>query len=672
MRGTVGAAAAGADPKHLQMRNARGAGDGRGGGMISSSRLGTLSLLTGASLLLGLAACKDMWSTNKPAPAPAAGAVRWLDQGWSATQQKAWYQPSQGSRLMPWAWAKVLERAEDDKPFFELSNLAAYRFITVPGLENPQLPVGFAIDEQADDNLTYTKLRWFQGQANKEQWLGLNCAACHTANMDFDGKPLVIDGGPSLVDFQSFIEGVDGALNATLSDPGKFDRFAKKVLAGRDNDINRGLLKGELQKLVAWERENGRLNKTDLRYGYGRLDAFGHIFNKVAQLAVYGQPAGSRPATANAADAPVSYPFLWDIYRQSQLQWNGVVVVKDASGKVSHLKFPSGKYLDYSALGRNAGEVIGVFGDVDLKAEHVMRLGGFPSSIQAGQLNGLEGVLRHLKAPKWPGAIDQAKAAQGKPLFEQHCAGCHTPLPAGDDVYDIRMVPLRAGDPGGNNTDPWMACNAVSYESASGWLAGRPGSYLSGDPIPQTDGLANLLKASVVGSLVNKWPQIAGSSLQLLLGIEKLPKTTKAGTAVSAAERKQGRLQTCFDPKNPNAKFFAYKARSLDGIWATAPYLHDGSVPTLYDLLLPPDRRPTCFFVGTRRYDPVKVGYATGAESGAGCPVAAGGTAAAAAPGNLFRFDTAPDGNRNVGHDYKVGQLTEAQRLVLLEYLKTL
>ena len=33
----------------------------------------------------------------------------------------------------------------------------------------------------------------------------------------------------------------------------------------------------------------------------------------------------------------------------------------------------------------------------------------------------------------------------------------------------------------------------------------------------------------------------------------------------------------------------AYKARPLTGIWATAPYLHDGSVPTLYDLLLPPD-----------------------------------------------------------------------------------
>ncbi|HXN89839.1 MAG TPA: hypothetical protein VN890_10925 [Methylocella sp.] len=44
---------------------------------------------------------------------------------------------------------------------------------------------------------------------------------------------------------------------------------------------------------------------------------------------------------------------------------------------------------------------------------------------------------------------------------------------------------------------------------------------------------------------------------------------------------------------------------------ATAPCLHNGSVPTLYDLLLPPSDRPTSFYAGTREFDPVKVGFKT-------------------------------------------------------------
>jgi hypothetical protein len=100
----------------------------------------------------------------------------------------------------------------------------------------------------------------------------------------------------------------------------------------------------------------------------------------------------------------------------------------------------------------------------------------------------------------------------------------------------------------------------------------------------------------------------------------------------------------------------AYKARPLEGIWATAPYLHNGSVPSLYDLLLPPAQRPATFFVGTRNFDPKKVGYDT-----------APGT-----PGNSFRYDTSLPGNSNKGHVYGVGSLSTTQRAELLEYLKSI
>jgi hypothetical protein len=100
------------------------------------------------------------------------------------------------------------------------------------------------------------------------------------------------------------------------------------------------------------------------------------------------------------------------------------------------------------------------------------------------------------------------------------------------------------------------------------------------------------------------------------------------------------------------ADLMSYKARPLNGIWATAPYLHNGSVPTLYDLLLPPASRPKKFVLGRREFDPKKVGY----ESEGDVP---------------FVIDTSVTGNGNGGHEYGV-TLSDADRWALLEYLKTL
>jgi len=104
-----------------------------------------------------------------------------------------------------------------------------------------------------------------------------------------------------------------------------------------------------------------------------------------------------------------------------------------------------------------------------------------------------------------------------------------------------------------------------------------------------------------------------------------------------------------------------YKIRPLTGIWATAPYLHNGSVPTLYDLLLPPAQRPTSFSLGTREFDPVKVGYV-----------------ATPRPDSAFVFNTKDarglpiPGNANSGHDYGNAALSEHDRMALVAYLKTL
>ncbi|HTW70649.1 MAG TPA: cytochrome c [Acetobacteraceae bacterium] len=99
-----------------------------------------------------------------------------------------------------------------------------------------------------------------------------------------------------------------------------------------------------------------------------------------------------------------------------------------------------------------------------------------------------------------------------------------------------------------------------------------------------------------------------------------------------------------------------YMSQALDGLWARAPFLHNGSVPSLADLLKAPADRPKTFYVGYDVYDQRQVGF-----------VSAGPDAAAA--GRLF--DTALPGNGNAGHLYGTG-LSDTDKRALLEYLKTL
>lgn len=93
-----------------------------------------------------------------------------------------------------------------------------------------------------------------------------------------------------------------------------------------------------------------------------------------------------------------------------------------------------------------------------------------------------------------------------------------------------------------------------------------------------------------------------------------------------------------------------YANMPLDGIWMRAPYLHNGSVPTLSDLLTPPTERPEKFFRGCANFDPVAVGF-----------ICTDG----------FEFDTTLVGNDNGGHVYGT-DLPADEKTALLEYLKSL
>jgi len=99
-----------------------------------------------------------------------------------------------------------------------------------------------------------------------------------------------------------------------------------------------------------------------------------------------------------------------------------------------------------------------------------------------------------------------------------------------------------------------------------------------------------------------------------------------------------------------------YIAAFLDGIWLRAPYLHNGSVPTLQDLLEPVEKRPKVFYRGYDLYDQTKVGFVT-----SGPEAERVGT----------RYDVGQRGSGNQGHTYGT-ELQQKEKEALIEYVKTL
>jgi hypothetical protein len=106
-------------------------------------------------------------------------------------------------------------------------------------------------------------------------------------------------------------------------------------------------------------------------------------------------------------------------------------------------------------------------------------------------------------------------------------------------------------------------------------------------------------------------------------------------------------------------KTYGYANMPLDGLWLRAPYLHNGSVPTLRDLLEPAAARPRLFYRGNDVYDPVRVGFVSDrAEQGGR---------------KFFPLDVSLPGNSNAGHEgARYGtELAPADKDALVEYLKT-
>lgn len=636
--------------------------------------------------------------------------IRTLSQNWTDAQASEYYNTPQGSQLIPYTWFLNLEQAGSTRPFREPEHFRALGYLPrAADVNNPDgLPIGFVKD---GDNI------------------GMTCAACHTGQINFHKTAWLIDGGPTRGDGETMLRRLEAALRATQSDSEKFARFARAILGSDQRIEAREALKNELTRVTEKRASYNARNlprSTEPPFGPGRIDAFGAILNEIAVR--FAQV----PTNPTTVDAPVSYPFLWDTPQHDKVQWNGSAAnteIGDWRASIFHTK-------DVGALGRNIGEVMGVFAEVETTKNPGL-VGGYASSVRVADLIKLEDLLRQLWSPQWPdefGKIDGELKAQGEILYNQNCISCHQPINRTDES---RKIIANLSDVG---TDQTMARNVANRSGKSGVFNGRRFILPLLKEVQPEERLADLLshvgQRALLGQLW-KWDSVPTSSSfsatkpslpaeqPMDIGapmdysvnlVVRLPNGKLTGTFSDLKFDRSGKLisavarsatKTYIVPPsgatkelNTNSDIqglepglrsqvskrliitdrgpaptktltlkhgmfglshtpyaYPYKARPLNGVWATAPFLHNGSVPNLDELLKEASARQKTFRIGSAEFDPVLVGYRTDL-------------------GESVFDTTASPGNSNAGHDKLGGAYTKVftadERRQLIEYIKSL
>lgn len=726
-------------------------------------------LRLGVVLAVGLVAAFAwfvLWPTRAiPALEPVDG-YAWLDQGWgegqnSDARQRYYYTPQgtsmpQGSSAgaVRYDWFVNIELPFSRQRFADPAHMRKYRFLVdpEPSAANPdQLPIGFT--------------RHFDPGIG-EHVLDITCAACHTGEIHrTTGDRTIairIDGGQAMHAFTDMQRGnfapvLLASMIATAVNPWKFDRFANAVLGPGYPQAKpelRSALWASIKAMLGAGQNNPLRQLYPVREGFGRTDALGRIGNTVF---------GDHLVTSNyqVGDAPVSFPYVWNIWKFDWVQYNGSVA---------------------QPLARNIGEALGVGAITPFRnsmGEPLPSSERFRTSVDVAGLHRIEQTLQLLKPPRWPedilGAIDQSRASAGKELFERHCQECHGPhvadaarqqasaplksLPGTE--WRIEVIPLDhiGTDPnaamgfmkrrydlsatGLQRTDLENALRplllrslvrdarfrlreVVRLREAGKLPLGELPAVLAAYPDPDASAQPQLPLATFraidasLSSLPDPLPSIpdAGTSpddpldcglechtVNLLWdvrnGTENIDRRVAALDPASLTEGEALNLvgimiknrfyadygidyatQQClegFGALDLPQQIAGYKPRPLEGVWATPPFLHNGSVPNLYQMLLPPEERAAKFFVGRREFDPVHVGYVSEPEK--------------EGDDHGFWLDTSIPGNHNTGHAFAADQqawqkhlqdpqanplphgvigprLTDDERFALIEYLK--
>jgi len=584
--------------------------------------------------------------------------------GLTPAQRETYYHLSQGSEILPWILLTAVDVADpgSTKPFVE--NLERYGLLPDPARDDG-LPVGLTV---SSNPFTFGI-----------DFVGITCAACHVGELRHDGKAVRIDGAPNMFNMQLFYSQAIEALMAATSDRAKLWRTLKRlgrqdygrygvaapfvrpatlVYYGANMLLHRDRLDARLELIAVIRAAKEQRDPKHPTSGFGRLDAFdgtrNFIFTRLRKADAGGEFAVNR-ANMVRLDAAVKFPPLWSrkaqplelvaAYREQPQRFPPVWGFKDYDWIEWTINTTT-------VLERNFTETLGAGATVVLDPRRTASL--FESSIPIRNMHDLEWLAYYIDPPRWPtaifGEIKPDLAAAGEGIFRSRCAGCHE---YGDDRRTPNgLIRLRGMRPEEVRTDATVAVRISCPVPDTGALAIPPRSYTAEESQLLRDCAGVKAGTAFTGNSFARTVQAAVDSIKqkafAAAGIDAAQQR-----AMEDLDRRGGVFwrDTLLDTRPP---YGPYAPRPLYGIWAAAPYLHNGSVPTLYHLLLPPEQRPKTFALGKREYDPVRLGFAVDtACDQQDCVV-----------------DTTRTGDGNGGHLFGT-DLAEPDRMALLEYLKT-
>ena len=656
----------------------------------------------------------------------------WLSS-WSPDVANKYHHINQGTRTfpMPYKWFVNLERprsflpavlAGSEELLVDDEYLLRFGFIKgEKSADNPDgLPVGFA----------KTPLQNLKGLTEKTDAIGFTCAACHTGHLVFDDQEYIIEGGPATTDVGLLIESITAALGQTaLSSKipvfnGRFDRFAKRVLEEEYSPANRRQLEEEVASLIGALSTNGG-DIIHVAEGFTRMDALNRIGNEVFSYFL------DRRENYAPIDAPVNYPHIWTASWFDWVQYDGSIMgplirnAGEALGVSAYLDTSSP--IDQNRFASSIPMKNLVWLEQQLAGEPP-----FPNKKFTG-----------LQSPRWPEAFPQPESEKvelGAALYSKYCSGCHLPALDTPDIWTeqyFQPIKYRKNGQTYETSEKTLKLKIIELDDIG---TDRAQSNVLAHRTVNTSGIANsIAEASLPGVGVNAdvctpdanadaymdtweasqtaYPVEAASYYNLpdadaehYKKYELMPlayntvsdgSTIGYGAALAAVVQqtidawyKQNNisdpaLKDRFEEGRPNCiqAGAGYKARPLNGVWATAPFLHNGSVPTLM-AMLSPDDRPTYVRLGNIEFDAENVGlkqpanYAERAQKHL-------------AKGELydddgfFILDTTQPGNGNHGHEFRetydenanfweqppgvIGpEFTQEQKEAIIAYLKTL
>ncbi|CAN5728055.1 di-heme-cytochrome C peroxidase [soil metagenome] len=539
-----------------------------------------------------------------------------LEQGWNDSDREAAYTLYEGSQIMPLRWFSALEMPGSQSKLID--NVAAYGLVPNELVRaSSGLPMGLTGGEDLETGALY----------GETKWVGLNCTACHSGLLEISGKKVLIEGGQGLFDIQKFENDINASVSATLVDTSKLERLARSLGGANTKSLEKNL-KLFAEEFGGWTNRNHHLydsNQLEILNGPGRMDGLGggtndllcHMTDRMGVALM--KNAVTDPANCESAQPAVSLPHLWGIPHQDFVQWNGAV---------------------HASLGRNYGQSTATYGKnwVEIGAGLKPRM---RSTANVEGLFALEKLYEKLESPRWTqlvalGIAEPLKAdrvERGNELFIKNCVSCHAIQPEstapnsfGNSYWKVSVT--AQADVGTDSA--YLAANGAR-RAVIPWALRSYFRNLFGDSSIDSEnkGSAADFRSFTIGALI--------------LQYFDLHSTTPEVRTV---------LTNCRDSSFVQ-RSIGLKSRSLEGVIFTAPFLHNGSVPTLADLLEPANKRPKQFYVGCRKYDLAKVGYDCDASNAS------------------FVFDTTQYTNGNAGHEYGT-RLSSESKLDVIEFMKSL